>query len=177
MKTLNEIGIIQEALNLLGEEYRKSAKTLLRLPENDEIGMPLITLVKNTFGEIQVESVGKIQEDSVIARNPEPIGDEIFNEWVIPTETVKKNYGDIQLTEEFQPFQKIATVRAIPLSVVYPLLVAAKVEGVDVENQTFSFRVSWSDFPMVAGSGSYLTSGGYAISATDMQAYEKLNKE
>ena len=155
MKTLNEIGIIQEALSLLGEEYRKRAKTLLRFPKNDEIGVTLITLVKNTFGEIQVESVGKIQQESVIARNPEPIANEffsteIFNEWVIPMETVKKNYGDIQLTEDFQPFQKIATVRAIPLSVVFPLLVAAKVEGVDVENQTFSFRVSWSDSPMLA---------------------------
>ena len=59
-------------------EYQKSALTGLRVAQISEIGQTLETLVKSDGG-VRRESVNTITPDTVIARNPEPIGNQC--EW------------------------------------------------------------------------------------------------
>jgi hypothetical protein len=153
--------------------YRKLEKTLLRLPKENEVGIQLITYVKSD-NTIRKKSSSTITNDSIIARNQKSIGlidnQEIYNEWPISLATVKKNYGeDIidELTVNFQPFQKIATVKAVKLT-------RKLLDVLNVKEDHLEITVDWSNEPMIAEIGDYLTDQNYSISANDMNAYEKV---
>ena len=83
---------------------------------------------------------------------------------MVEEDIVAKNYGATtlgQLTEDFQPFRKEATIQCIPLT-------SEVLQELGVEGDTLAIDVSWSDEPMLAQKGDFLTSGGYSISAHDM---------
>lgn len=154
--------------------YRKSAETLLRLPQSAEKGTTLETFVKDG-SSVRKESSTKISDGHVIARNKEPIGcnemnQAIFNEWPVSFETIIKNYGEDafnSLTTEFKPYKKFASVKAIELD-------QEMVANLGFDGNSISIEVDWSEDPMVAKIGDYLTSGGYSISAHDMKSYEAI---
>ncbi len=154
-----------------GQVYRKKEQTLLRKPFFEEIKTTMITYVKSENG-IRKESEAIINEDHVIARNNQPIaqinGNYVYNEWPIHSSVVIKNYGQEvyeKLTSDFVPFHKKATVKAVLLT--QDILLQLGVSG-----NVLEIKVSWSEQPMLAHLGDYLTSGGYSISQEDMKAYE-----
>jgi hypothetical protein len=152
--------------------YQKSERTSLRLPHTSELGQEFITYVKDGQN-IRKESSNIVSNEVVVARNSTLLGlnqegQEIYNEWLVPRATVVKNYGqDVldSLTEEFTQHKKKATVKAI-------LLTQEVFDLAGVAGDTFAIKVSWSEEPMLAKLGDYLTSSGYSISAHDMKGYE-----
>lgn len=120
------------------------------------------------------ESTSEVKPGSVIARNDGAIGEidgkPVYNEWVIPAETAVKNYG-LEVVKglsnsEFSPHKKQATIQAVELTN----------EVMDILGQSgdeLAIKVSWSDEPMMAKVGDYLSNQGYSISKTDMaKTYE-----
>lgn len=71
------------------------------------------------------------------------------------------------LGHEFTLHKKKATVKAI-------MLTPEVMNILGVQGHILDIPVSWSDKPMQAQIGDYLTTGGYSISAHDMSAYEKI---
>jgi len=144
----------------------------LRLPAPSEVGTELVTYVKSEDG-VRVETRATVATDTVIARNPGAIGArdgaEVFNEWIIPRATAEKNYGEqvAALTQAFAPCKKQATLRALPLT-------QEILDALGVVGNELAIKVSWSDTPMVAVVGDYLTSEGYSISNHDMIGYEEI---
>lgn len=160
-------------------EYQKTAETLLSLPNKCQLGMQFETYVKDG-NEIRLESVNVVGLHHVIARNPSPIGFDdakghLYNEWLIDSEVVRKNYGDhaisvVMESEGFTAHRKVATVKAIRLT-------RRLIEAIQPGNtgDFMAINVSWSDQPMLAQVGDYLTSGGYSISNHDMNSYEEIS--
>lgn len=147
-----------------GHVYRKKEKTLLRLPKQNELDTVFITYVKAGSG-VRQESINTITKDKVIARNPTIIGHkdgkDIYNEWLVDKDVIAKNYGKEtlgELTEDFKPFQKTATITAALLTkkllaIIFPL----------TSGNELPIKVDWSPHPMVAHIGDYLTDAGYSI--------------
>lgn len=157
-----------------GNVYQKSAKTGLSKIRLSEVGQDFPTYVKHGDG-VRVESVTKLSQESVLARNNEVLAlvafKDIYNEWPIPMATAIKNYGqdviDSLNEEDFTYHKKKATLKAIELT---PEIL--KLLG--VQGDVLNIKVSWSTEPMVAHIGDYLTEGGYSISKHDMPGYEKV---
>lgn len=153
------------------DSYVKKEKTLLRKPNPWEIGTTIITYVKDG-DNIRIESSSPVNQDSIIAKNPNQFFDSagkiFYNIWPINIEVVKKNYGEIEddLTFEFQPFQKIKSLKAVQIDDNIISILGC--------NDKIEIDVSWSDKPMIAIKGDYLTDGGYSISAENMKDYEEL---
>lgn len=147
-----------------GKTYQKSALTGLKK-------LKFQTFVKDG-DSVRMESECFLP-GCVIARNPGVIGtdkqgNDIYNEWPISIETAVKNYGQEvvdSLTDDFTYHKKKATLQAIELT--QEILNILGVQG-----DTLEISVSWSDQPMLAKIGDYLSSGGYSVSAHDMQGYE-----
>lgn len=157
----------------VAQEYQKKERTALRKPETHEIGQMIITYVKNG-DSVRIESTSTVSATCVIARNLEILGQvngkDVCNEWPISLATAVKNYGqDVidALGHEFTLHKKKATVKAI-------ILTPEVMNILGVQGHTLDIPVSWSDKPMQAQIGDYLTTGGYSISAHDMSAYEKI---
>lgn len=161
-----------QKLFLNAGRYRKSATTLLRLPHPGEVGQTLITYVKDG-DSIRQESQSEIKGDDIIARNAEIIGlsqsnQSLYNEWPVNEQTIIKNYGEAahrSLTHEFTAHKKQATLKAIELT-------QGVLNALDVQGDTLAIPVSWSETPMLAKLGDFITSEGYSISAHDMKSYE-----
>ncbi len=163
-----------------GFEYQKKDVTLLRRITPDEEGHELLSFVKDKKdGSIRRELAGSMSGAvSVLARNPDPIGKDaqgmdLFNEWLIPLATLIKNYGQVvsdNLTTEFVGHKKKATLHAIPIdSDVLEILTRA--DCVDADGNIY-IKVSWTDEPMIAREGDFLTDQTYSISAHNMDGYE-----
>lgn len=161
-----------QKLFLNAGRYRKSATTLLRLPRPEEVGKTLVTFVKDGDA-IRQESESIIKGDDIIARNAEIIGvyqghESVYNEWPVNEKTIIKNYGEAahrSLTQEFTAHKKQATLKAIEIT-------QAILDALAVQSDTLTIPVSWSDKPMLAKLGDFITSEGYSISAHDMKSYE-----
>lgn len=150
-------------------EYVKIEKTLLRLPMQNEINKEFITYVKDlrSNNQVRVESKNIINCNKIIARNKNPIvvsiyGEDIYNEYLISKENVIENYGKILhlLSNKFQPFQKITKIKAI--KVTKELLNQLGTDKIKI-------NVTWSDSPMIAIEGDYLTNKNYSISQYDFE--------
>lgn len=133
----------------------------------------ITTYVKNG-DSVRIESTSTVSATCVIARNLEILGQvngkDVCNEWPISLATAVKNYGqDVidALGHEFTLHKKKATVKAI-------MLTPEVMNILGVQGHILDIPVSWSDKPMQAQIGDYLTTGGYSISAHDMSAYEKI---
>ena len=162
------------AMFSIAPSYKKKAQTLLRKPYVFEVGLEMPTFVKTDEG-LRVESKTVIGETSVIARNtkviaviPELDNFQVHNEWPIQHEIAVTNYGAnviASLTGEFRPFQKCAMVKVVKLT-------KEVMNTLGVEGSTLEIKVDWSDKPMLAKIGDYLSDGGHSISKQDMKAYE-----
>jgi hypothetical protein len=157
-------------------EYQKKEKTLLRLPKKEEVSKEMVTYVKD--GEqIRVESNTVVTDHSIIARNMGVIGniagEDIFNEWLISKEVAIKNYGEEiinNLTESFSEHRKVGKIKAI-------LLTGEIMDLLGEKGDLLKIKVDWTDKPMEAKIGDYLTNQGYSISAEDMRkTYEIADK-
>ena len=153
--------------------FRKKEKTGLRLPKAQELGQPFPTFVKHG-DKIRRESVSVINRNIVIARNAEILGKDeegadIYNEWLIPTETAIKNYGAEIVYglngNNFSYHHKKSHVTAIKIT---PEIL----KELGSLGDSLNIKVTWSVEPMVAKLGDFLTREGYSISAHDMQSYE-----
>lgn len=153
--------------------FRKKEKTGLRLPRAQELGQPFPTFVKSG-DKIRRESVSVINRNSVIARNAEIVGKDeegadIYNEWLMPTETAIKNYGAEIIYglsgNNFSYHHKKILVKAIEITPVI-------LEELGSLNDSLNIKVNWSIEPMVAKLGDFLTHEGYSISAHDIKSYE-----
>lgn len=156
------------------QTFQKKTTTLLRKPSPQELNTPLKTYVLHE-GNLRIESENTITNQTIIACNPQCIGHilnkEIYNEWLIPQETVISNYGEIlnQLSETYQPFRKQAFIKAIQLT---PTLLQYLTNTPHATQ--LLIQVDWSPTPMIAKLNDYLTDKGYSISAHDMNQYEPL---
>lgn len=158
--------------------FKKVKKTYFRHPCADEIGGTLITYVKNPDGNgYRKEAEVKITNDRVIARNDYLVdvaadGKGIYNDWTKPYDEVIKSYGQEafdKITTEYQAFQQILPIRLVKLTPeVMDLMGLSGQESLEI-------KVSWSDVPMVALLGDYLTENCYSISQIDVQLqYEEI---
>jgi len=162
--------------------YQKKTQTWLRKPQKSELGVIIETYVRDESSNsgIRVESVNTITVDKLIARNNEVLavdaqtGENIYNQWTLTKSVAIQNYGrdaiDGLSSEDFSPHKKIATLKAIELT---PDVL--KDLGL-VDQDALPITVSWSDEPMMAKVGDYLTDGGYSISAHDMKDYEEIDE-
>jgi hypothetical protein len=157
-------------------KFEKSAQTLLRLPAQAEIGQYLITYVEGADIDAyysdggttaRIEATNKITENKVVARNPgfSRKYDEkpVFNEWLMNRATAIKNYGeDIVggLSEEFSSHKKKGLIQAVQLN-------NELMEKLGVKGDTLEINVSWSDQPMRAKVGDWITNAGYSVSAEE----------
>lgn len=159
-----------------GITYQKSALTGLRKPKSEEISIEFPTYVLKD-GELRIESYNVVSEDKIFARNPGVLlvkdGKEIYNEWLIGKEVAIKNYGIETvnaLTDNFEYYKKKSTIKAVELS-------KEIMEILEVSGDSLDIKVSWSDKPMVAKIGDYITDEGYSISKNDMEkTYEMVSK-
>ena len=167
------------ALIANGDEFQKSAKTGLRKIRDDEVGTSFITYVKHD-DTVRQESSTVLTQESVLARNPEELGknvkgEPIYNEWPIPMATAIKNYGqDVisSLTQgsDFTYHKKQATLKAIELT-------PAIMKKLGIAGEVLEIKVSWSEEPMLAHVGDYISSGGYSVSKHDMKSYDNLTRQ
>lgn len=164
----------QKHMEQSGAEYQKSAETLLRKPKVSETSL---TTYVDDNGALRKEANSEITPGAVIARNDGVIGEldgePVYNEWVIPEETAIKNYGseviDSLSTSEFSAHKKKATIQAVELT-------SEVMDMLGQSGDELAIKVSWSDEPMIAKVGDYLSNQGYSISKTDMaKTYEAVN--
>lgn len=156
--------------------YQKKSITMLRRATEYEVGAELVTYVKDqSTGLPRKESSVKILESHIIARNPATIGEidgqPIFNEWVISPDVVIKNYGRVvfdNLKDTFQAHRKQALLKAIPFTPDIG-------KELGVEGTQLPIKVTWSDEPMIAEIGDYLTDQGYSVAAENMTDYVKVD--
>lgn len=163
-----------------GTEYKKSEVTFLRKPAKYEIGNRWITYVgdeKYPDGYRVESNSASVGADDVIARNGKVLGytngEPVYNEWPIGKPTVVKNYGQEiydGLTDDFVGHKKKATVKAIEIT-------RDVMNKLGVKGDVLEVKVSWSDKPMIAHLGDYLTSGGYSISKENMKDYDVINTQ
>ena len=163
-------------INENGLKYQKNAVTELRVPNETEIGSALTTFVKDG-DSLRIEATNVIKQFSIHARNPDVIGHDehgnnVYNEWLIDSDVAIKNYGlDAikSLSDDFSPHKKSATLYAVKLD--QNLINSLQAGTGQTDPSQLMIKVDWSDEPMVAKIGDYITSGGYSISAHDMGAY------
>lgn len=152
------------------EIYKKSV-TLGRLPSDNEIDKILITYISDNNGSFKEETRNKITENVVIARNPKPIISNIYNEWLVPKDIWKKNYG-VDAVKEFKEYQKLGTIKAIEITSDI-LNELGSIDGL-----TAKIEVSWNANGMKVFKGGFLTDQGYAISPKELEStYSILNNK
>ncbi len=142
-------------------EIRKKAITLGRLPKDEEIGKEFPTYVSDDNGGAKLETSNIVSDDVVIARNPNPICENTYNEWLVPKETWEKNYG-VEATDKFKEYQKQGTIKAIPITSEV-LKELGSIDGV-----TAKIAVSWNDEGMDVYKGGVLTDQGYGIAPQEL---------
>ena len=148
--------------------YQKTALTLLRLPIPAELGSALETWVKDGEG-VRRESINTISPDSIIARNPGAFfreGTPVYNEWIIARDIAIKHYGQNVvdgLGATFSEHRKQNLTRML-------LIDEQVMDALGVHGDRMEITVDWSDEPMIAQRGDYLTCGGYSVSAHDKES-------
>ena len=139
---------------------QKKALTSGRLPTEDEVGQELITYVADSEGNVKEETRNVITADVVIARNPTPVADGVYNEWLIDKETWLKNYG-VEATTEMKEYQKLGTIQALPITEE-----VLKELG-SIDGETAMIEVSWSDSGMEIYKGGMLCDQGYGLAPSE----------
>jgi hypothetical protein len=186
---------IQELLKTNGIVVRKSATTIARKPLLEEVGTQITTYVKKSLedfsamqtegysdesykvvdGVIIVKSRCEIQHDSVISRNPQPLGEiagkSFYNEWTQGNDTWLKNYGKEPGTE-FASYKKSATNRVLKIdNKIMDLLCG------DADALTTTIAVSWNPNGQEVYKDGYIVDAGYGLEQGEFdKTYELINE-
>ena len=160
---------IQAALNSEKSfEVIKKAETFIRLPKKEEIGKIIDTYVEKD-GTIVKKSSATIKETSVIARNPVPLSDGTFNEWPMDIATFIENYGQVDLSTDFQPFKKQITNKVVEIDEEILKILDSK------DGKSAMLAVSWDSNGMLVHKGDFLFDAGYAVDKREFNnTYEKV---
>lgn len=155
--------------------YKKLEKTFFRKPKVNEIGTSLVTYVANPSGvgyrkeaEIVIDGSRAIARNNLILEMID--GKPLYNEWTKPYSEIKESYGQEcidALTDEYQEFSQVKPIRLLRLTPEVMGMLGLKGQEV------LLIDVAWSDNPMVALLGDYLTANGYSISQVDVQMQYK----
>ncbi|MEJ2767003.1 hypothetical protein VV869_23940 [Photobacterium sp. MCCC 1A19761] len=151
--------------------YRKKALTLGRLPQRRELDRVLPTFVADENGKPVLETENTVTNVVVIARHPVPVSGAVYNEWLVPMETWIEIYGALPQSAEFEPFQRVKTIKAIPVTDEVLLLLGSR------DGEAAQIAVDWNEQGMTVYKGGYLTDGGYGIAPHEMaQFYERVEE-
>lgn len=159
-------------------EYKKKERTDLRRAKDTEIGEQHVTYVWDKATQRKrPETSNVISPGCVVARNRRPIcrddnGFQVYNEWLIPADTVIKNYGQevydglsdsFPASDSFPGYAKKTTIKALRIDdKVFEFFEQLEC----VEKGKIYLKVSWGE--MFVQKGDYLTNQEYAISDNDM---------
>ncbi len=164
--------IMQKFRDGTAERFAKKGITLGRLPNHSEIGTDLYTFVSDDNDGYKIETTNTISADHVIARNEQPVADGIYNEWLVPAEKWKELYGKPPESEQFAPFKRIATIKAIKIDETILTLLGS------TDNESATIYVSWSEDGMKVYKNGYLTEAGYGIAPKEMEeTYEPVQPD
>ena len=160
---------IQALLAEIGFNVRKKGITLARLPTPDEIGANFDTFTEKD-SVISKETGNVLKDDSVIGRNPTPLSDGSFNEWVIPKATFLTNYGKLpESTQEYSPFVKIIGNRVIVIDEAVLNILKSD------DGKSATLGISWDENGMVVSLGDYLFDAGYGVNKREYDnTYEEI---
>ncbi|PSW20817.1 hypothetical protein C9I98_08240 [Photobacterium sanctipauli] len=148
-------------------EYQKKAVTLGRLPHEVEIGRAFKTYVADEDGKPTVETENVVNEQVIIARNPEPISGAVYNEWLVPRDKWESTYGELPMFDRFMPFKRVSTIKAIPITEDLLTLLGSQ------DGETALIAVEWNDQGMKVYKDGYLVESGYGIAPDEMgKTYE-----
>ncbi|MGR5145271.1 hypothetical protein ACQKP8_01830 [Photobacterium alginatilyticum] len=151
------------------KEFRKKALTYGRLPHHSEIGRAFPTYVADEAGKPVLETENELSDAVVIARNPDPVSGAVFNEWLVPKDKWETTYGKLPEFTEFEPFKRIKTIRAIPITDEVLTMLGSE------NGDTAVIAVEWNDKGMTVYKGGYLADGGYGIAPEEMaKTYEEV---
>lgn len=157
--------------------YRKMEKTFFRKPKDSEIGQMLVTYVANPSGvgyrkeaEIIIDGSRAIARNNLILELNDGIP--LYNEWTKPYSEIKEAYGQEcidSLTDEYQKFSQIKPIRLLKLTPQVMEVLGLK------DQEVLLIDVAWSESPMIAVIGDFITANGYSISQVDVQMqYKKI---
>ena len=159
---IQEILLSQKAFEVI-----KKAETLVRLPKKQEIGKVIDTYVKKN-DIIVKESSATIMGTSVIARNPIAISDGMFNEWTMNISTFVENYGQVDLSTEFQAFKKQITNKVVEIDQEILAILGSR------DLKSAQLAISWDEGGMLVHKGDFLFDAGYAVDKREFyNTYEK----
>ncbi|MDN3702712.1 hypothetical protein ACFFUO_10150 [Vibrio artabrorum] len=144
--------------------YVKKSVTLGRLPAASEIGADFPTYVADGKGGYSLETSNVMTDGVVIASMPNPIVDDVFNQWLVPKETWISSYGSLPTsTTEFKPFKRIKTIKAIKIDADMLKLLGSE------DGSTAMIKVSWDEKGMRVYKDGFLADYEYGIAPQEMQ--------
>ena len=136
--------------------YQKSGVTLGRLKSSSD---PVEFITYTSDGKGGYEEEGRNSADGVVARNPIPIVDGIYNEWIISKDKWIELYGKLPVSDtEFEKFKRQGTSKFIKITDE----VAAMLGGTDDSGNIY-LEVSWDPDGVIAKIGDYLAEGGHRV--------------
>jgi hypothetical protein len=163
---------IIEIFNKEKKYFRKKSVTLGSLLIDDYSKVEdnkLITYVKDLEGNIKEETRNELKEGLVIARNPMPLKEGVFNEWLVPLKTWIESYGESP-TKEFKKYKKKEIITGI--------IITPEILNIlnSTDDLTAKIEVSWSDEGMFVYKDGILTNKGYGIAPEELKlTYEVLS--
>lgn len=152
------------------QEFAKKAKTLGRLPTENEVGSDFPTYVADGKGGYIVETRNLVTGDVVIASKEEPIVEGIFNQWLVPKTKWVETYGELPVSTDFESFKRIKTIKAIKIDEEMLKLMGSE------DGLTATIKVGWSDDGMKVYKDGYLANYEYGIAPEEMKATYELVK-
>lgn len=150
--------------------YVKKAPTLGRLPKQQELGQDFPTYVADGKGGYTLETNNIMTDDVVVASMHTPIVDEVYNQWLIPTDVWVDTYGDLPTSTEFESFKRITTIKAVKIDEQMLELLGS------TDEKTAVIKVSWDDKGMKVYKDGYLADYEYGIAPKEMHENYELAK-
>ena len=168
--------VFQEVLEIVElfeqpEVFCKSTPTLGRLPSPDMIGKTFPTYVSDGQGGTLLETMNTVTDDVMIARMPEPIVGDTYNEWLVSKEYWKIVYGEVPESTDIKAYYRQKPIEGVEVTGEVLDLLGSK------NGKTVVIMIPWDSKGMVAYKGGYLAEFEYAIAPEEMKAhYKKVDK-
>ncbi|WP_216638573.1 hypothetical protein [Endozoicomonas arenosclerae] len=161
-----------KALSSQAETFCKITPTQGRLPKSEELGSEHTTWVSDGMGGAIPETKNRITDKIVIARMPEPIVGETYNEWLIPKSVWQETYGKLPESHEFTDSYRSAPIEAIKVTHEVLELLESN------DQQTALIAVSWDPAGMKVYKDGLLAENEYGIAPEEMKEnYRKVSLE
>ena len=144
--------------------FCKSTPTLGRLPAEDTIGQQFPTYISDGKDGATLETTNTVTDSVVIARMPEAITGDIYNEWLIQKDYWKKTYGELPTDTSIKSYYRVKPIKAVAITDEILTLLDTK------DGKTATIMIPWDTNGMVAHKGGYLAGFEYAIAPEEMKA-------